>query len=124
MLIEALIAILIFSVGILSLVGLQSMATRYSTDAKFRSTASYLVSKRMGEIWVADRSTITTAFTETNAALADLPNGTRTVTVAGDIQGGYVVTIAINWKMPGDSTTHELKEVTTIHDRCDTAGCA
>ena len=123
MLLEALIAILIFSVGILSLVGLQSMATRYSTDAKFRSTAGYLASKRMAEIWVADRSTVTSAFQETGATLADLPSGTRTVDVKGDALSGYTATVTINWQLPGDTATHQHKIVTIIHDRCDPTGC-
>jgi type IV pilus assembly protein PilV len=125
MLLEALIAVLIFSVGILSLVGLQSTATRYSTDAKFRSTASYLANQRIAEIWVADHSKITASpYVETNTALAALPSGKRTVTVIGDVAAGYVVTVTIAWQMPGDSTAHQLVAVTEIHDKCDTAACA
>jgi type IV pilus assembly protein PilV len=125
MLLEALIAVLIFSMGILALVGLQATATRYSTDAKFRSTAGYLASQRMGEIWVADRATILTAFEETGADLsALLPNGQRTVHVAGDTLSGYTATVTINWQLPGDSVTHQYETVTIIHDRCDTTGCA
>jgi len=123
MLLEALIAILIFSVGVLSMVGLQAMATRYSTDAKFRSTAGYLASKRMSEIWVADRATITSAFNETGATLADLPSGTRTVSVTGDPTAGYTATVIINWQLPGESATHQHKVVTVIHDRCDPGAC-
>jgi type IV pilus assembly protein PilV len=123
MLLEALIAILIFSIGILSLVGLQAMAVRYSTDAKFRSTAGYIASQRMGDIWVADRSTITSAFEEASATLPDLPNGTRTVHVTGDSGTGYTATVTVNWKIPGDSATHQHQMVTTIHDRCDPGAC-
>jgi type IV pilus assembly protein PilV len=123
MLLEALIAILIFSIGVLSLVGLQAMAVRYSTDAKFRSTAGYLASQRVADIWVADRSTITSAFEESSATLADLPNGTRTVHVTGDSGSGYTATVTVNWKLPGDSATHQHQMVTTIHDRCDPGAC-
>jgi type IV pilus assembly protein PilV len=122
MLLEALIAILIFSVGILSMVGLQSMATRYATDAKFRSTAGYLASKCMADIWVADRAKISKTCVD-DANLPDLPNGKRTVVVAGDTLSGYTVTVTINWQLPGDSTTHQHEAVTIIHDRCDTTGC-
>jgi len=122
-LLESLIAILIFSIGILSMVGLQAMATRYSTDAKFRSSAGYLASKRISEIWVADRSTITTAFEETGATLSDLPSGTRSVHVTGDALSGYTATVTINWQLPGDSATHQYETVTIIHDRCDPGAC-
>jgi type IV pilus assembly protein PilV len=42
MLLEALIAILIFSFGILGLVGLQANAINLSTDAKYRADAALL----------------------------------------------------------------------------------
>ena len=41
MLIEALIAILIFSIGILGIVGLQAAAVNQSTDARYRSEAAF-----------------------------------------------------------------------------------
>lgn len=49
---EALIAIVIFSFGILGLIGLQMMAVKQSADAQFRSTASMLVNKLLGKMWV------------------------------------------------------------------------
>src|SRR5439155_165247 len=42
MLLEALIAILIFSIGILAVVGLQAVSIRNVTDAKHRTEAAYL----------------------------------------------------------------------------------
>ena len=42
MLLEALIAILIFSLGILALIGLQATAISQSTDARYRSEAALL----------------------------------------------------------------------------------
>ena len=42
MLLEALIGILIFSVGILAMVGMQAIAIRLSTDARDRAEASNL----------------------------------------------------------------------------------
>lgn len=125
MLLEVLIAILLFSIGVLSLVGMQSAATRYATDAKFRSTASYLANQRIAEIWLADHSTITGApYVEADTALTALPSGKRTVTVTGDTAAGYTVTVTIRWRMPGDATTHQHVVVTEIHDKCDTAACA
>jgi type IV pilus assembly protein PilV len=122
MLLEALVAILVFSIGILALVGMQATATRFSTDAQFRSTASYLANQRMSDIWVADRTTMS-AFQESAASLSGLPNGTRTVAVTGpDATNGYQITVTINWQMPGDTTTHQHVAATYIHDRCD-SGC-
>jgi len=51
MLIEALISILIFSIGILALIGLQAVSVSMSTDAKYRSDASLLANEMIGEMW-------------------------------------------------------------------------
>jgi type IV pilus assembly protein PilV len=51
MLIEALIAILIFSIGILAVVGMQGSAIKNITDAKVRSDAGFLANELMAQIW-------------------------------------------------------------------------
>lgn len=56
MLIEALIALLIFSIGILGIIGLQAAAVQQSTDARNRAEAAYLADQLMGRMWVDDRS--------------------------------------------------------------------
>lgn len=53
MLLEALIAILIFSLGILSLVALQATSIQLTSDAKYRSDASMLANKLIGQMWVS-----------------------------------------------------------------------
>ncbi len=53
MLLEALIAILIFSLGILSLVALQGTSIQLTSDAKYRSDASMLANKLIGQMWVS-----------------------------------------------------------------------
>ena len=56
-LIEALLAILIFSLGILALVGLQATAVKQSADAKYRTEAALLANEIIGQMWVSDRTT-------------------------------------------------------------------
>ena len=51
MLLEALVAILIFSIGILALVGMQAAAINNVSDAKYRSTAGFLANEIVGTIW-------------------------------------------------------------------------
>lgn len=55
MLLEALIAILIFSMGILALIGLQAQSIRNSSEAKYRADASFLANQVVGYMW-ADRA--------------------------------------------------------------------
>ncbi len=57
MLLEVLIALLIFALGVLGLVGLQANAVKQSSQAKYRSDATLLANELIGQMWVADRST-------------------------------------------------------------------
>ncbi|MFZ5557664.1 MAG: type IV pilus modification protein PilV [Pseudomonadota bacterium] len=50
-LLEALIGILIFSMGILAMVGLQTLAVKASAEAKYRGDASYLANQMIGRMW-------------------------------------------------------------------------
>lgn len=52
MLLEALIAILLFSTGILAMIAMQGLAISYASDAKYRSDASFLANELLGQIWV------------------------------------------------------------------------
>jgi len=51
MLIEALVAILIFSIGILAVVGMQSVAIKNVTESKHRSEAAFLVNELTALMW-------------------------------------------------------------------------
>ncbi len=55
MLLEALIAILIFSLGILGVVGMQASAVAASRDAKYRTDAGLLANELLGQMWSANR---------------------------------------------------------------------
>ena len=57
MLLEALIGILIFSLGILALVGMQATAVRATSDARDRTEASNLTSQLVGQMWL-DRANL------------------------------------------------------------------
>ena len=57
MLLEALIAILIFSMGILALMGMQATAINTVSESKYRSNAGFLTNRILGQIW-ADRANI------------------------------------------------------------------
>lgn len=53
MLLEALIGILIFSLGILSLVALQATSIQLTSDAKYRTDATLLANRLIGQMWVS-----------------------------------------------------------------------
>jgi len=51
MLLEALIAILIFSIGILAIVGMQATAMRTVTESRSRAEAALYANQLLGQIW-------------------------------------------------------------------------
>ena len=59
MILESMIAILVFSLGILGIVGLQAASIKASTDAKYRSEASLLANEVIARMWVGDRAQAT-----------------------------------------------------------------
>ena len=98
-LLEVLIAVLIFSIGILALVGVQAVMISNSSDAKYRSEASFITQKRIAEIW-ADPTNLA-AFDEPAPGLdlsAVLPKGRRTTVQIAP--GEFMV--SVTWEPPGD----------------------
>lgn len=95
MLLEVLAALLIFALGILGLVGLQTNAVKQAGDAKYRADAALLADDIVSQMQVADRSytALNTAFNSTDGTaygawkarvLAGLPgaaNYAQTVTL-------------------------------------------
>jgi type IV pilus assembly protein PilV len=61
MLLEALISILIFSIGILAIIGLQASSIKMSSDAKYRTDASMLANQYLAQMWMDVASSTTAA---------------------------------------------------------------
>jgi type IV pilus assembly protein PilV len=140
MLLEGLIAILIFSLGILALVGMQATTLNHTSQTKYRLDAAFLANKLIGRMWA-----------DTNANMAQYQNGgaqfvswftpelnaylppgrsNATVTVtpfaatpALNATGatvavtGYTVNINLQWRAPNELDTlpaHSYRVVTTV----------
>ncbi len=101
-LLESLIAMLIFSMGILALVGLQAAMVSNTSDAKYRSVASYLAQQKLGELWANPKHIVATTGP---AALAELPNGQYTMS---HTPRSGEVSITITWQAPGDTAVHNV----------------
>lgn len=140
MLLEALIAIFIFSIGILGVVGMQASTIAASRDAKFRSDAGHLANELVGQMWVSSRdgATLQSAFQgdgPANAALTDgatytawlarvsatLPgvaDNPPTVTVVPGAMGppatASIVTITVRWQAPNNVTPHSYRLLAQI----------
>jgi type IV pilus assembly protein PilV len=56
-LVEALVGILIFTLGVLGLVGLQARSIGYMSDAQYRAEAAYLANSYIAKMW-ADQASV------------------------------------------------------------------
>ena len=88
-LLEALIAILIFSFGILAITGLQAAMMKNSADATYRAEAAYIVQQRLGQMLVNPL-----ALNGGTYKVPTLPNGEVTISAISNGRLRFVVT----WK--------------------------
>src|SRR4051812_35890511 len=95
-LLEAMIAILLFTMGILALAGLQATMLKSNSDNKYRSDASILAQQSIGRMW-ADPNNLAN-YAGVSDVSGFLPNGSRTIVVAP--RG--LVTVTVNWQQPGN----------------------
>jgi type IV pilus assembly protein PilV len=95
-LIEVMVAILIFSVGVLALVGLQATMIKNTADSKFRSEASYIAQSRIGQLWADPDNLPADGSVTVTAIPSQLPAGSMSTTRAG---GQFTVTVT--WLVPG-----------------------
>lgn len=99
-LIEVMIALVLFSVGILALLGLQTAMLKNTTESKYRADAAYIAQQKLGEIWVNTKNHPTLAdysVTEDDIS-TQLPSGKAAVAISAE----RVVTVTITWQLPGE----------------------
>lgn len=126
-LLEAMIAILIFSLGILTVIGIQASSIRMTADAQYRTKAALLADRLIGEMWasggtIADLQTNflnDPAYTNWLSDVGDVEKGglpgisgkPPVVGIAnGDNPSSATVSIEIFWQTPAmasDNTWHQ-----------------
>jgi type IV pilus assembly protein PilV len=107
-LIEVLVAVLIFSIGVLAVIGLQAVAVQTTSEAKYRADASFVASAALSRLW-GDPANIE-SYEETDTTISDLPNGKRTIEVDGN-----QVTVTINWQGPQDAGERQFVAIGFIN---------
>lgn len=93
-LVEVLVSVLLFSIGIVALVRLLGTAVKDTGEIEYRSQATAIADEQIGRMWV-DRGNLP-AYEVDAEEVPELPGGTRTVAVDGN-----VVTVTIGWQAPG-----------------------
>lgn len=118
-LIEVLVAILIFSIGVLGLIGLQSRAIAVSMDTEDRNRASLLANELISMLWLRGTTDINADEKEAweervgDATVGGLPNGEGDYTITALTGGRRQVDVEINWKPPGRKDTDPSSRLTT-----------
>ena len=123
MLIEVLVSILIFSIGVLALVGLQAKMTKAQSASKYRADAAYLSNELIGVMWSDLKNLGLGKYDGTGCAsyarckdwqtkvAQNLPGGVGTVTAPAGTTGDVIV--QIQWTQ-GSEDTHTLTTHTFV----------
>lgn len=139
-LMEALVSILIFSIGIIALMALQGISIKNSIDAKYRADASYFANQIIAQMWV-DRANIdsyanyatsvtsactpsgtassltkvTTWATQLAAALPGAAASKQSIVVSTPITGVRQVTVMVCWQTPQSTVTNNFVTTAQIN---------
>jgi type IV pilus assembly protein PilV len=121
-LLEALIAILIFSFGILGLIGLLGSSIRITNDARYRTEASNLASAMIADMWTMTPSQLDGAFGDSGTKLPSwetkaaelLPQATGGNAPKVELTPGpglspqsRTAVVTVYWQLPGEATRHQ-----------------
>ncbi|WP_430388449.1 type IV pilus modification PilV family protein [Dyella sp. 20L07] len=128
---DALIAIVIFSIGIVGMVSLQSAAVNMASNAKYRSDAAMMAEQVIGQMWASDNNPLdgnlaTNFKSPAGASYKTWASTVTTITASGGLPGAAAkpptitvdannyVTVTIFWQAPSDSSAHQYVTTTQI----------
>jgi type IV pilus assembly protein PilV len=134
MLLEVLVAVMVFSIGILGIVGLQAASIRHVNDAQYRGEAIFLANALVSQMWADDRTATDPAYLDatygdsgSGAGYAafkemvrrlpgtDLSANAPAVKVApGPTPTSSVVTVTVFWQLPGELSAHNFSTSAVI----------
>lgn len=100
-LVEVLVSVLLFAIGIAGLLRLLGTAVKDAGEIEYRSQAVAIADEQIGRIW-SDLPNIA-GYVEVATPVPELPAGTRTVAIVDN-----VVTVTIGWQMPGAAVRNHV----------------
>lgn len=126
---ESLIAMLIFSMGILAIVGLQGASIRNVAGAKYRTDASLLANQIIGRMWTTDKATasLQNDYNSPNGlmylawasnvqqSLPGVISGVAGTMPTISIDGNNEARITIQWQSPGENAPHNYVAIARIN---------
>lgn len=126
LLIEAMVSILIFSLGILGIVALQAVVIKETSDAQYRIEASMFTNQLIAEMWAEDKVNLATNFASPDGPRYQAWRTGVTTTSTGGLPGAALqpptvvfgpnnqVTISVFWQLPGAAAGTPFHQHTTI----------
>jgi type IV pilus assembly protein PilV len=130
-LLEALIAILIFAFGVLALVGLQANSINQVLDAKYRADASFVANEIIGKMWVnraslsafeCDPCTSSSSNADIKAWVAQMAPGgnfplpSAQASIVREAGAGNPMRVTVRWTPPQTNATHNHVAITYINE--------
>ncbi|MDO6386583.1 hypothetical protein [Uliginosibacterium sp. 31-12] len=123
-LLEALISILLFSLGVLGIVALQAKATQFSVDSEDRTRAALLANQIVSQMWAQqsttlDAATLSSWKAQVSATSSGLPAGDGDVSLCievdlkNDCEILGLATVTISWKAPWRKSAEQANSYVT-----------
>jgi type IV pilus assembly protein PilV len=111
-LIEAMVALVIFSMGVLSLVGLQTAMLKNSNDNRYRAEAQLIAQTHLANMMTYGGD-VATYVSQVNLEQIKntLPNGTLTFSSITN----SMITVTVGWQVPGGSQ-HQVNASSYLFD--------
>lgn len=111
-LIEAMVALVIFSMGVLALVGLQSTMIKNSSDNRYRAEAQLIAQTHIANMMAygGDAANYITQV-DKDKIKSQLPNGTLTFSALTNT----MVTVTVGWQVPGGNP-HQVNASSYLFD--------
>jgi type IV pilus assembly protein PilV len=119
-LLESLIAMLVFSFGVLGLVGALGNSIRATNDARYRSEAANLANAMVADMWTTNATQLDAKFGSGGSKLVAWQTKAATLlpyagakppqidlTQAGLSSQSRAVIVTIFWQLPGANVTHQ-----------------
>lgn len=111
-LIEAMVAVTIFSMGVLALVGLQSAMIKNSSDNRYRAQAQLIAQTHIANLMASGGDAANyIALVDSGKIRTQLPNGTLTFSALTN----SMVTVTVGWQVPGGSR-HQVNASSYLFD--------
>lgn len=130
-LVDGLIAIGVFSIGTLGLIAMYGMAIKQSSEAKYRSEASFFADQVIARMWADDKAALAVKYASPDGAefkvwQAEVQDAGTGLPGTADgnaptivVSPGNRVVVTVRWQAPGERAHHYVAEAQV----CDDTNC-